>query len=134
MIIHRVTVRFKNEHDEEKYDSLDFRLKSIMELTCLYLVNQLVFTLIVSDISTPGIHMVNGPHYRRQAIDLSLRTIPRTVATGLRDLINGMYDYGRGYECALFDVRADEIDAHDDHIHLQVPPPYKASGRISLYG
>lgn len=76
--------------------------------------------------------MQNGPHYRRQAIDIGFGPLTREDCEAFARWLNGTLDYGRGFHVAVvgsFDPRG----RHDTHMHLQVPPPFQAERTIKIY-
>jgi hypothetical protein len=125
-------IQFKQRGDEPKYAQLDFRVRHLVELFHWFSNNHNAPCVLVTDINTPGVHMAGGPHDRLQAVDLSIRTLGLPKAVEFAKYLNSVYDYGRGFNVAL----CGEIDPHgkhDDHLHLQVPPPYQLNGRIELF-
>lgn len=121
---------YKNPGDEGKIDGLDIRLQVLIGIFRLFADAKTQPTIVVTDIDTLGVHQIGGPHYRHQAIDF--RPIGERQTLEFANWINRVFDYGRGYKVALFG-ELDPNRKHDDHLHLQVPPPLQLTGKIPLY-
>lgn len=129
-ILLRSGVKCRNQQDYEKIPTLDFRLQQIIGYWKLWCGQYCCPVIEITDIDGPG-HLKNGPHYRKQAADLWIHGLGLPRSEEFADFINGFYAYGRGYNCAVVG-RWDAEGKHDNHLHLQVPPPYAGSGRIDF--
>jgi len=124
---------FKNPDDEAKLPTLDFRVLCILDTLRMWAITQQCPTVRITDIDTPEVHQENGPHYRKQAIDGGIEPFGLTKLESFADWINSTYDYGRGYRVMLVG-KWDPNGKHNNHWHIQVPPPYHLKGRIALDG
>lgn len=122
---------FKHSGDERKYFDLDFRVHFIVDLFRYVHITNATPTLVVTDIDTEGIHMPNSPHYHKRAVDLRIPYGKMTLMEDAGDWVNGFLDYGRGYKAVLVG-KLDPNGRHNDHVHIQVPGPYRIAGSIKL--
>lgn len=121
-----MAIQFKQRGDEAKWFTLDFRLRFILQYINGRFYDYLIPVVLITDLDTPGIHMENGPHYRKQGADVSIGSIGEGKAKILADEINAMFDYGRGFKVAM-------VHGEVMHLHLQVPPPYCQEGHVKLW-
>lgn len=125
-------IQFKQREDEQKWAFFDFRLKFLVELFDLWGRARTTPCVLVTDLDTPGVHLEHGPHYRKQAADLSIRSLGLAQAEEFAKWVNALFDYGRGFKVAIVGS-IDPSGSHDDHLHIQIPPPYKAMGKVRLF-
>lgn len=125
-----MSIQFKDRVDEPKWPALDFRLRWLAELADLWFGLHDHSVILVTDVDTPGIHMDGSPHYDHRGLDLRL---PGTLAEAeaFADWLNRIVTYDGTRVCVLVG-KYDPHHQHDDHIHLQVPGPYRPRGRVRL--
>ena len=121
---------FLNDGDEEKYPDLDYRLKFILTIYVFFLKANGIYTLTFTDFDTPGVHSTSC-HYDRRAVDVRLPGGRLELAEAIAECLNQNLLFGGGHVCALVG-RFDPSGKHDNHIHFQVPAPYRNRGNISL--
>lgn len=131
-------VRLVTKHPEDlaKIPALDARLQWLLELASMWVCRNNAGVLMVTDVDTPGVHKAKC-HYDKRAVDLSI--VPLSLAHWERfaDWLNQTLCFGQvspdGRELVPVLVgKWDENGKHNDHVHLQVPGPYQAEGRIRL--
>lgn len=126
-------LRFKEPRDDlEKVNALDFRMRWILRLAQMWAAFHGRSYIRVTDIDTPGCHLARGPHYRKQAIDLGIDPLSLKLWELFGDWINGFFDYGRGFKVVVVG-RHDSKGKHDNHAHIQAPPPFMQSGVVPLH-
>lgn len=123
-------IQFKNKADEAKYPFLDYRLKWILELAGAWFSNHNCPVLLVTDFDTPGVHMPGSAHYDRRGGDLR-RPAVLSVCEEFAMFVNKFFDYGN-HKLVVIVGSLDPAGKHDDHIHIQVPSPYRNQGKINL--
>lgn len=126
-----VVIRFKQAADAGKMAGLDFRLLFLVDLLQLYAASLGYDTLTVTDVDTPGIHMKASAHYRNGALDFRVAPFTPAQLLTFAQWLNKSFDYGGGKRVALY-LSEDPSGGHKDHLHLQVPRPHLARGRIVL--
>jgi hypothetical protein len=122
---------FKQPEDEPKIAGLDWRIRFLLRLVQLYAWAAGYKAVRITDVDTPDIHMAGGPHYRKQGLDLGLIGGDPAFTLELAEWINAAFAYGRGFHVAITGP-LDPTGGHNDHLHLQVPPPFQAEGQIRL--
>lgn len=130
MLSSGVEIGCKKAEDVPKLESLDFRLKMLLDFLSLYAADRLVYYLTITDVDTPEIHIPASAHYDRRAIDIRLQPLGLKNLEEWAEYINALFKYPN-HRVALVG-RTDPTHQHNDHLHLQVPGPYRAEGRISL--
>jgi hypothetical protein len=124
-------LEFKERKDEAKYPLLDFRLRHLVGEYLYWCFERRVIVVLVTDVDTPGVHMAGSPHYAGRAIDLSIHEIGLPAAEAFADWVNAAYGYSDTHNAAICG-KWDPAGRHNDHLHLQVPGAYRATGKIQL--
>lgn len=128
-----VEVRFKESYDNwEKIEALDFRVQWVFMLMRCYVAACGGDHIRVTDIDTPGVHQADGVHYCKRALDVGIEPLTLVQWEKFGDWVNEFLDYGRDYKTILVG-RHDENGNHNDHSHVQTPPPYMSVGIVPLY-
>jgi len=116
---------------EEKYPLLDHRVRFILSQYAIYLHRCAQGSMVLTDFDTPGIHLTSC-HYDHRGVDAGIRGIGLARAELFGEWINGNLNYGYAGYYPVVVGRFDKNKKHDDHIHIQVPAPYRLEGTITL--
>lgn len=125
-------LHFKVPGDELKYGTLDHRIRFFLELACLWSSERNAPIITVTDINTPGVHSEQSVHYDLRGVDLRLAPLGISKWEEFGTWVNDTFDYGRGFSVVLVGV-LDPKGGHNDHVHIQVPPPYRQDWKIRLW-
>jgi hypothetical protein len=122
-------LRFKNPDDEPKLPLLDWRLRFLLRLVLTWAGTHGIATVVVTDIDSP-VKRVGREHQEHRALDLRLLLRSLDLSEELAAWLNDLFD-AAGHPVAVVG-KVDPTGHHDDHIHLQVSPPFQAAGKIAL--
>jgi hypothetical protein len=123
-------IQFRERGDEAKVPFLDYRLKWFLELASVWFAAHSCPTLLVTDLDTPGVHIPGSAHYDRRGADLRLPA-NMDVCLEFANFVNKLFDYGNG-KLVVLTGPLDPAGKHNDHIHIQVPKPYRNGGKVAL--
>lgn len=115
-------LRFLKETDSHEWPHADRRLETLLDM-----VRFLVGVTVVEVTSFYRPEHRTSPHGWHRAIDLRVRDWPPNEAQRVAYWLNTRFRYSTleskaGLWVCLFGTY-DPLGGHDDHMHLQVPPP-----------
>lgn len=122
---------FKDDRDRQVWPQLDYRLRRLIVPMLQHYARAHGFEDVTVTSIITGEH-VSSTHEELRAVDI--RLIPVGDTKLLEDFsiwINDCFSFLPGYNVALCG-RTDPKGKHEDHLHLQVPRPYRPDGKISL--
>ncbi len=121
---------FKHDEDRLSYDSLDWRLRRLfIPMVDQWFKSHGHDTFTITSI-TSGAH-TSATHREYRAVDIRLAPLTLQDLEAFAIWVNSCFSFLPGYEVAIVG-RVDPKGGHNDHLHIQVPRPYRKDGRISL--
>ena len=120
---------FKSSQQEKEYERLDYRLRFLVDVAVQWSSSKTAPVVIVTSVYRDSTTSVHGDY---RGIDLRIHPLGLNKWVEFAEWVNNHVDYGRGYVPALIG-HFDPKGKHNDHIHLQVPGPYQAKGKLRLY-